>query len=480
MTKKLLFVTAEAMPFAATGGLGDVAGSLPAALKAQDPDMDVRVVMPLYGAVSKEWRDKMECVAELEVPLCWRRQYCGIHRLEKDGVIYYFIDNRYYFDRETLYGCFDDGERFAFFCRSVVEMMWRLEFSPDILHCNDWQTALLPIYCKHKFWYDENFQKMRTIFTIHNVEYQGQYDFAIFEDVFDLSGVEHSILDMDGCINLMKGAIVVSDCVSTVSPRYAQELQTPEISKKLCPILQANSYKMCGILNGIDYNYYNPKTDPVLASNFDAKTLSKKTKNKTELQKELGLTEDKEIPMIAIITRLASHKGLDLVVNQAYRLMNEQNVQLVILGCGETQYEQFFSRLQWDYPGRVCACLCYDRALSRRIYAACDLFLMPSKSEPCGLSQMICSRYGAIPIVRETGGLVDSIKPYYEEDGNLMGNGFTFYDYNAHVMYDRIASALNLWYNKEKRDAYVKQIMQVDFSWNRSAQDYMNLYSSLV
>ncbi len=477
---KLLFATAEAMPFAATGGLGDVAGSLPAALKKADADMDVRVVMPLYGAVSEEWRQKMTLIAEFEVTLAWRRQYCGVLQLEKDNVTYYFIDNRYYFDRPTLYGAFDDGERFAFFCRSVVEMMWRLEYYPDILHCNDWQTALLPIYCKEKFWYDENFQKMRTIFTIHNVEYQGQYDFAIFDDVFDLGGVSPSLLDMDGCINLMKGAICVCDKVSTVSDRYAQELQTPEISKKLCPILQAHSYKMCGILNGIDYDYYNPKKDEGLASNFDENSIDKKVKNKTALQKELGLTVSKDIPLIALVTRLASHKGLDLVVNQAYRLMNEQNVQVVVLGTGEAQYEQFFQRLQWDYPGRVCACLCYDRALSRRIYAACDLFLMPSKSEPCGLSQMICSRYGAIPIVRETGGLADSIHPYYEENGELMGNGFTFYDYNAHVMYDRIASALNLWYNKEKRDAYMKKIMQVDFSWNRSAKDYLNLYQSLL
>ncbi len=478
---KLLFATAEAMPFAATGGLGDVAGSLPAALKAQDPEnVDIRVVMPLYGAVSQEWRDQMKCVAEFEVSLSWRRQYCGVYQLEKDGVTYYFIDNRYYFDRSTLYGSFDDGERFAFFCRSVVEMMWRLEYYPNILHCNDWQTALLPIYCKRKFWYDKNFEAMRTIFTIHNVEYQGQYDFAIYDDVFDLGGVAPSIVDLDGCINLMKGAICVADKVSTVSPRYAQELQSPLISRGLFPILQQQSYKMCGILNGIDYEYYNPKTDPGLASNFDENSLDKKAKNKTELQKELGLQVDKEIPLIAVISRLASHKGLDLVVNQAYRLMNEQKVQLVILGCGETKFEQFFQQLQWDYPGRVCTCLCYDRALSRRIYAACDLFLMPSKSEPCGLSQMIASRYGAIPIVRETGGLADSIHPYYEEDGELMGNGFTFYDYNAHVMYDRIASALHLWYNKDKRKAYVKKIMQVDFSWDRSAKDYLNLYESLL
>ncbi len=478
--EKILLCAAEAMPFAATGGLGDVMGSLPAALyEASGKQADVRVVLPFYDAVSETWRSQMKLEAEFEVQLAWRSLYCGVWSLQKDGVTYYFLDNAYYFRRQTLYGAFDDGERFAFYCRAVVEVMHRMQFYPDVLHANDWQAALTIIYTKCKFGNDPRFQQMKTVFTIHNVEYQGQYDFAIYEDVLDLHGVNPSLLEMDGCINLMKGAICVADCVSTVSEKYAQELCDPGISKRLCPILQANSYKMRGILNGIDYVYYDPQHDPGLAENYTWRSVDRKLKNKLALQQELSLPQNADIPMIAVISRLASHKGLDLITEQATRMMYEQNAQLVILGCGEPQYEQFFANLQGQFPDKVRACLCYDRDLSRRIYAACDIFLMPSRSEPCGLSQMIASRYGAIPVVRETGGLADSIHPYWEEDGVMHGNGFTFYEYSGNVLYDRVCAALWLWNDTDRRKKYIAQIMRTDFSWNASAKRYLEMYQSL-
>ncbi len=478
---KILIAASEAMPFAATGGLGDVMGSLPAALvEAGGGEYDVRVMLPYYDTIAEQYRNEMRLEAELEVPLAWRHQYCGVWSLHRDGVTYYFLDNSYYFRRGALYGAYDDGERFAFFCRAGIELMRALDFFPDILHANDWQSALLVLYCKCKFALDPRYAAIRTVFTIHNVEYQGQYDFAIFGDVFDLDGVSPSILDLDGSINLMKGAICVCDVVSTVSPRYAQELCDSAVSRRLCPILQQNKHKLCGILNGIDYVYYDPSKDSALPQNYTWRSVGRKQKNKTALQAQLGLTVDESVPMLAIISRLASHKGLDLVQRQAYHLLWEQNVQVVVLGCGEPQYEAFFRKLQEDFPTRVAACICYDRELSRKIYAACDLFLMPSKSEPCGLSQMIASRYGAIPIVRETGGLADSILPYYEQDGALMGNGFTFCEYNSNVMYDRICAALDLWNDVEKRNAYVKKIMRTDFSWHASAKKYLEMYQSLL
>lgn len=478
--KKILLCAAEAMPFAATGGLGDVMGSLPAALyQASKKSADVRVVLPYYDVIDQKWRDQMKLETEFEVPLAWRKQYCGVWSLQKDGVTYYFLDNAYYFRRKSLYGAYDDGERFAFYCRAAVELMRKLDFYPDILHANDWQAALTILYTKCKFASDARFANVKTVFTIHNVEYQGQFDFSIYGDVFDLDGVDPSLLDLDGAINLMKGAICASDCVSTVSETYARELCEPGISKRLCPILQQNQHKMRGILNGIDYVYYDPQKDPVLAQNYTYRSSARKEKNKLALQKELSLPLRADVPLVAVISRLASHKGLDLITEQAHRLMYEQDVQLVILGCGEAQYEQFFSNLQAEFPDRVRACLCYDRDLSRRIYAACDVFLMPSRSEPCGLSQMIASRYGAIPVVRETGGLADSIHPYYEQDGELMGNGFTFAEYSGDVLYGRICAALNLWLDADKRKAYVAKIMRVDFSWDASARRYLEMYTEL-
>jgi len=477
---KILFVGAEVMPFAATGGLGDVMGSLPTAIKAADSDCDIRVVMPLYSAIKDEWRSQMETVASFEVKLAWRRLYCGVKSLLKDGVTYYFIDNEYYFARKALYGEFDDGERYAFFCMAVLEMMDKIGFYPDILHAHDWQSALSVIYLNCLYKWRREYENIKTVFTIHNIEYQGYYSKDILYDVFALGNDCYNLLEYNGCVNLMKGAIVCADKVSTVSPRYSDEIRTPGYSHGLHYIINQNHHKLCGILNGIDYEYYNPEKDNVIAANFSSDDLSGKKNDKKELQKSLGLPENAETPLLAIISRLASHKGLDLVAEMVYNLLENNDVQLVVLGKGEACYEELFKNLENRFPNKARALIEYDRDLSKRIYAACDIFIMPSKSEPCGLSQMIASRYGAIPVVRETGGLYDSIKGYWEKDGELMGNGFTFANYSSDELYDRIVAAVALYNDKEKRTSFVKKIMNTDFSWNISAKKYLEMYGGIL
>ncbi len=480
--KKILFVGAEAMPFAATGGLGDVMGSLPAALKAQSKDNDIRVVMPLYGDISDKYRSQMKEEAVFEVMLAWRHLYCGVKSLVKDGVTYYFIDNEYYFQREGggLYGFYDDGERYAYFCKAVLEMMSRLDYYPDVLHANDWQSALSVVYLNTKYRNIESYSAIKSVFTIHNIEYQGKYGFDILGDVFDLGPEHYALMRYDDCINLMKAAIECADKVTTVSPKYAQEIRCPEYAHKLHHVLNRNEYKLSGILNGIDYDYYNPSKDTVIVKTFDRRGfIGGKAENKLALQREYGLPEREDVPMLAIISRLASHKGLDIVKNMAHRLVSENDIQLVILGKGEYEYENFFCELERAFPDKVKALITYNRDLSKKIYAACDIFLMPSKSEPCGLSQMIASRYGAIPVVRETGGLYDSIKPYWEKDGEMLGNGFTFANYSADELLERSQAAIGLWFDKDKRKKFVSGIMGTDFSWNSSAQKYMELYGAM-
>ncbi len=476
--KKILFAGAEAMPFAATGGLGDVLGSLPAALAATEK-ADVRVVLPLYSAVSDEWRRQMKQETVFFVKLAWREQYCGIYSLKKNGVTYYFIDNEYYFKRPALYGFYDDGERYAYYCMAVMELMARLDFYPDILHAHDWQAALTVVYLNCLYRRREGYGDIRTVFTIHNIEYQGKYDFSILGDVFSLGENEHTLMEHSGCINLMKAAIECADRVTTVSPRYAEEICTPEYAHGLDATLRAASHKLCGILNGIDYDYYDPKTDKAIASRFSVRSMAGKAENKRALQRETGLPEREDVPMLAVISRLAAHKGLDLVAGCIYDIVLHNDVQLVVLGKGEAHYEQFFTDLQNSFPDQVRALITYDRDLSKRIYAAADIFLMPSKSEPCGLSQMIASRYGAIPVVRETGGLFDSIKPYWEKGKTIYGNGFTFTNYSADELGERTVAALNLWADPEKRKKLVTKIMKTDFSWDASAERYIELYEGL-
>ena len=469
------------MPFAATGGLGDVMGSLPAALKAEGGDgIDVRMVMPYYRAINEEWRAQMKLEAEWQVTLSWRKLYCGVWSLVKDGVTYYFIDNKYYFDRDTLYGSFDDGERFAYFSLAAIDMLGVIGYYPDVINANDWQSALSIVYLERKYRQIRGYENIRTVFTIHNIEYQGKYDLGILGDVFGLDEYNVELMRYDGCINLMKAAIVCADKVSTVSPRYSGEIMSPEYSHGLDGILRENEYKVCGILNGIDYIYYDPAKDKDIVKNYTWRSLDKKYENKRALQIDAGLPQRDDVPLIAIVSRLASHKGLDIIGEMVYNLLENNDVQLVVLGKGEACYEDMFRNLRERFPEKVAAYICYDRALSKRIYAAADIFMMPSKSEPCGLSQMIASRYGAIPVVRETGGLYDSIKGYWEDKGKLMGNGFTFANYSSWELLERTLAAVALWRDVEKRKKFVGKIMRTDFSWGTSAERYREMYESLL
>lgn len=476
--KQILFVGSEMMPYAATGGLGDVLGSLPAAL-ATGGEADVRVVIPLYGNVSEEWRRQMKLEAVTEVRLSWRRQYCGIFSLQRNGLTCYFIDNEYYFRRPALYGEYDDGERYAFFCMAVMELMREVNFYPDVLHAHDWQAALSVVYLNCLYRNRPGYGAIRTVFTIHNIEYQGQYDFAILGDVFALGENEYSLMEYNGCINLMKAAIECADRVTTVSPRYAQELRTEEYSHGLRSTLERNAGKLCGILNGIDYVYYDPSDEGSVAFPYSADSPEGKKADKAALQQELGLPVREDTPLLAVISRLAAHKGLDLIAECICELVNSQDAQLVVLGKGEERYERFFAELERRCPDRVRALITYDRELSKRIYAAADIFLMPSRSEPCGLSQMIASRYGAIPVVRETGGLYDSIKPFWMDGDEMRGNGFTFANYSFVELRERTEAAIALWRKPDLRSRFIARIMQTDFSWDSSAQRYLVLYREL-
>ena len=475
--KKILYIASEAMPFASTGGLADVIGSLP--LEVAKEGVDVRVVMPLHSSVAKVYRDQMQTVAEYELPLSWRKQYCGIKSLDYKGVKFYFIDNEYYFARDKVYGNYDDGERFAFFSLAAIDMLGVIGFYPDVINANDWQSALSIVYLERKYRQIEGYENIRTVFSIHNIEYQGKYDMAILGDVFALNESDRGIVEYNGCINLMKAAIVCADRVVTVSPRYSGEICTPEYGSGLENVLLEYRYKLMGILNGIDYDYYNPQNDTEITKNYTWRSAARKVENKLALQKEVGLDVRADVPLVSIISRLVSHKGVDLVAEMVYNLLENNDVQLVVLGLGEPRYEQLFVELENNFKGRVAALIKYDRDTSKRIYSASDIFLMPSKSEPCGLSQMIASRYGAIPVVRETGGLADSIKGYWLDGDTICGNGFTFANYSAGELYERTSAAVALWNDESLRAKFVSKIMRADFSWKNSAKKYLSLYETL-
>ena len=471
--KKILFVASEAAPFIATGGLAEVIGSLSKALAKEDR-YDVRVIIPLYQDIKKEYRKDFRFIGNIFVPLSWRNQYCGIFEYVKDNVTFYFVDNEYYFKRPGCYGYYDDGERFAFFCRSVMEILGFLNFYPDILHCHDWQAALAAIYLKTIYCFRPEYQFIRAVFTIHNIEYQGQYSLDILEDLFGISYRYQYLVEYDRCINLMKGAIECCEQFTTVSPTYAGEIKDPYYSHGLDPIVRRNEFKLCGILNGIDPDYYNPETDRALFANYNAEDTAGKAVCKEELQRMLNLPVKPETPIIAMITRLVSHKGLDLVkevIEQALR----QDIQFVLLGTGDSMYENYFSDLARRYQGKVVSIISFNSDLSRKIYSGADIFLMPSKSEPCGLSQMIASRYGTVAIVRETGGLRDSISPY-----GAGGNGFTFHDYNAYDMLYVINEAIGVYHNKDEWKRLMHKAMTTDFTWAKSAKYYEGLYLGML
>ena len=474
---KILYAASEAVPFCKTGGLADVAGSLPPALAEQGAE--TAVILPLYRRVREKFADQLTFLCYDYVDLAWRHTYCGLFSMKKDGVTWYFLDNEQYFDRPELYGYVDDGERFGFFSRAVVKMLDHLEFWPDVIHCNDWQTALIPIYLKDDGVREDRYRSIRTVLTIHNIEYQGRYDPYCLGDLFglDRGWVDDGTLLLDGDLNLLKGAILTADAVNAVSPTYAQELKNPYFAHRMEGILTQCGYKLSGVLNGIDMERYDPASDTNLTANYSLRHMAGKAKDKAALQRMMGLAERKDTPVVAMVSRLVSHKGLDLVCETLDYFM-EKDMQLVVLGKGDGKYESFFSWAQAKYPGRVAVHLGYSESLAMQIYAGADLFLMPSKSEPCGLSQMIAMRYGAVPIVRETGGLKDTVHAY--EAWNGAGNGFSFTNYNAGDMCYVIGEAVDLYHQKpEAYKALRKRGMAEDFSWARSAKKYREIYDSI-
>lgn len=475
--KSVLFVASEANPYLGSGGLADVIGSLPKTLAANGK-YDVRVVMPLYGDISDKYRSQMRFLMNFNVPLAWRNQYCGVFSLKADGVTFYFIDNEYYFKRSGLYGFYDDGERFAYFSKAALEMMVHLDYYPEILHCHDWQTALSVVYLKTLYANRYGYDHIKALFTIHNIEYQGKYGYDCLGDLFGLPESVKPALDYDGCLNLMKGAIQFSDRFSTVSRMYANEIKNPFFAHGLQYAICENEFKLTGILNGIDETVYNPETDGKLFRNYSADDTSGKAVCKKELQKMLGLPEKDDAPLISIISRLVPAKGLDLVKCVIEELLAE-NVQVVILGKGEGDYEDYFRMLADRYSGKCRAIIAYNKDLASKIYSASDIFLMPSKQEPCGLSQMIACRYGAVPVVRATGGLFDSISPYNNDMRNG-GNGFVFGNYNAHEMLYVIKDAVYTFGNKDEWRGIMKRAMTTDFSWKKSSGEYEKLYDNML
>lgn len=479
MKKNVLFVSSEAVPFIKTGGLADVAGSLPKYFDKEH--YDVRVMLPKYLCIPEKWRSQMKYVTHFYMDLAWRSQYVGVLEMEYAGVHYYFIDNEFYFAGPKPYGYIhEDIEKFAFFSKAALSAMPLLGFKPDIVHCHDWQTGLVPVYMKERFHDGEFFRDMKSIMTIHNLKFQGIWD---LKKVKDITGLPPYFFTSDkleayGDANYLKGGIVYADAVTTVSDSYAEEIKTPFYGEHLDGLMRARSNCLTGIVNGIDYEEFNPATDTRIVSNYNQKTFRKeKPKNKKALQQELGLEVNDKKFMIGIVSRLTDQKGLDLIAYMMDQICTE-DVQLVILGTGESQYENMFRHFAWKYPDRVSANIYYSEDMSHKIYASCDAFLMPSLFEPCGLSQLMSLRYGTVPIVRETGGLKDTVEPYNEYEST--GTGFSFANYNAHEMLGIINYAKSVYYNhKREWNKIVDRGMKADFSWKSSAKKYEELYNSL-
>ena len=481
-SKKIVIVASECQPFFASGGLGDVIGSLPQKIaKLVSPEENqVSVILPLYSKfTNNKYRNKLVYIGQTTVQLSWRKQYCGIFRYIEKGVTYYFLDNEYYFKHSNYYGYFDDGERFAFFSKAAIDVMAYLDIVPDIIHAHDWQTGLVPVYLRTIYNGDERFKNVRTVFTIHNIEYQGiyAYDDDILQDVFGIPSSMGYILEYRGQTNIMKGAMESSNFVSTVSPTYAEEIQYAYYAKGLeLEVARVKEEgKLRGILNGIDKNFYNPAKDAALFVNYDKKTPELKAENKVHLQEMLGLAINKDVPLIGMVTRLVNHKGLELVKTAIGEILKEK-VQMVILGTGDNYYEWFLRDLERSYPGKLSVIIAFNQDLSRKIYSSADLFLMPSVSEPCGLAQMIACRYGTLPIVRKTGGLADSIK----DVSQAKGIGYVFDNIDAWEMYETIKRALNDYEDKEKWQANVSKAMSTDFGWSASAKKYVAMYEELL
>ncbi len=476
---KILFAASECVPFIKTGGLADVVGSL-ATVLAKDGH-DVRVVLPLYTAIEFQWQQKMEQLLHFDVQLGWRRQYCGVLTLRHDGVTYYFLDNKYYFGRPYIYGLGgDEYERYSYFCRAALNALPLIDFQPDIIHAHDWQAGMLPALLKIQYQHLPFYAPIRTLFTIHNLQYQGIFGIKEVQDVMGFGDGLWSAdkLEFSGCANFMKAGLVYTDIITTVSPSYAEEITTAYFGERLDGLIRARKNTLFGVLNGIDTDLYNPAADPLISSAYSAEAMAGKAADKEALQNELGLEVNADIPVIAMIGRLTNQKGLDLVDCVLGEIMAEP-VQLAILGMGDARYTNLFSWAETKYRGKLASRFTMDSALAHKIYAGADFFLMPSLFEPCGLSQMIAMRYGTVPIVRETGGLRDTVLSYNEDTGE--GNGFTFRNYNAHDMLAVIRRALEFFTNRQELVALLrKRGMQGDYSWAHSAKEYEALYQKAL
>ncbi|SCP94900.1 glycogen synthase GlgA [Anaerobium acetethylicum] len=477
--KKVLFVASEAVPFIKTGGLADVVGSLPKCFNKEE--YDVRVIIPKYTCISEEYKNMMEYKAHFYMDLAWRRQYVGILGLEYEGIQFYFIDNEYYLGGVKPYGnAYEDIEKFAFFSKAALSALPVIGFQPDIVHCHDWQTGLIPVFLKDRFHEGEFFSNMKSIMTIHNLKFQGKWD---YETVMDITGLPEYYFAPDkleayGDANFLKGGIVYADAVTTVSSSYAEEIKSPFYGESLDGLMRARSNVLSGIVNGIDYEEYDPATDTYITQNYNAINFRKeKIKNKRALQQELGLEVNDKKFMVGIVSRLTDQKGLDLIECVMDDLC-ALDLQLVVLGTGDEKYENMFRHYDWKYNDKVSANIFYSEAMSHKIYASCDAFLMPSLFEPCGLSQLMSLRYGTVPIVRETGGLKDTVEPY--DQHNNSGTGFSFTNYNAHEMLDIIKYALHVYTNRKREwNKIIDRGMAADFSWNTSARKYEELYNRL-
>lgn len=474
---KVLCVTSECYPFAKSGGLADVLYALPKAMVKEG--VDARVIMPLYGSIDSKYRDAMEDVTIFDVQVGWRRQYCGIKKLYMDGVTFYFVDNEYYFNRSELYGHYDDGERFAYFCRAVLESIPRLGFQPDVLHCNDWHTGAIGPLLKEHYMDNPRCNNLKLVFTIHNLQYQGIFPKEVLSDLLSLPDtyMAEDKMEFYGNVNFMKGGINFADLITTVSPTYAMEIKYSFFGERLEGLLKSKEQHLRGILNGIDNDIFNPETDDDIYQKYGIKTRDKKVINKIKLQEELGLPVNPDVPMVGLISRLVRQKGIDLISHVIKEIL-ANDLQLVVLGNGEERYESLFEYYGWACPDKVSANITFNHALAQKIYAASDIFMMPSLFEPCGIGQMIALRYGALPIVRETGGLKDTVTPYNEY--TQRGNGFTFSNYNAHEMLFTLEKALSVYKEKDKWDQLVKNAMQAENGWEKSAQAYKEIYDKLI
>ncbi len=482
---KVLFVAAEAVPFAKTGGLGDVIGSLPKELRQKG--LDVRVILPKYQDIPASFQDQMTLKAEFTVPVGWRQQYCGIHMLEHQGITFYFVDNEYYFKRHGFYGYGDDAERFAFFSRAVLEGLDKIDFMPEVLHCHDWHAAVVPVLLKANYADRPEYQSVKTVFTVHNLRYQGVFPQVVMADIL---GLEWQYFQPDGleffdAVNYMKGGLAYADRITTVSRTYAQEIQDPFYGEQLDGLLRKRREDLSGITNGIDYDDYNPAVDKALFVNFDVSCIEKRQENKTRLQQQLKLPV-KDVPLIAVVSRLVGPKGMDLVeyaLNDMVKHLRQTGqekygVQFVVVGTGEARYENFFKYLAWQFPGKLSANIIFDDRLARQVYAGADLFLMPSLYEPCGIGQLIAMRYGCLPIVRETGGLKDTVTSYNSHTGE--GTGFSFANYNAHELMETMERALALYEDRPTWEKIIKNAMRRNFSWQESARQYQEVYEEIA